>query len=474
MPMDGPPPMGGPPPQGPGQAQPGVIVKPVRGVPVKPVPPEDKKPVEQKEAQTPKSDVSSCGDATEEEAKNKKADEEAKKKADEEKKAAQEKEAIKAKLKAQVVAQQQAQVQAVQVQIQIGGPGAGPGGVIVGPGGQIMPGVQFPFDTTTRVILKEGKPKKEPTCYSGSMRIKAVKDVAAVFGAADPKQHLLGLKVSAEPKMQIAALTDVKILKVVDDQDQRLRAIAESYDDGMNGGFGGPWGGAMPIRAKRGIIIGGPMAPPMIGDGGNHLLPVKLIKGAKESTTLKELSGTITAQVLMSPEQMMEATDIRKASGKTFQGKDGGYIKILGVTENNGQLTLRVEYETPKDVFPVNGMNGQFNNPWGGGFGGGIPVPQGAPPVEQDVKEKEKGQAKKVSVTDAAVYGLTLVDDKGNALPTNQVSVGGRWQPNGTVINEYNLTWTLGKDVAASKLVFSGQRNATVDIPFSFKNVDLK
>jgi len=443
-----------------GAVQPGVIqIRPIRAVPVKPVEakpvedkPVEKKEIEKKEARPVEKDsdepqTSSCGDND---------TDDAKKKAEDEKKQAEQKEVAKKQAQAK-----QIQVQAVQqIQIQVG-----PGGAIA-PGGPGMPGgIQLPFAADTQIILKEGKHDKSTTSYSGSMRVKTIKEPATILGPVDPKQYLVGLQVSAEPKLQIASLLDVKVTKAVDDQDQTLRALpAEGTDDGGIAVWGGP------ARGRGRIVVGGPF-PGQMGNG-NQPLPVKLVKGVKEAKTLKELSGTVTAQVLMSPEQMMEATDIRKSSGKTFNGKETGYIKILGVTENNGQLTLRVEYEAPKDVLPVYGNNNQFGNVWGkqGGFGGQLPPPPQAPGATDDAKTPARPR----TVTELAQYGLTLVDEKGKPLACRNISVGGRWMPNGTVVNEYHMTWAIDKDTVPSKLVFSGQRSATVDVPFSFKNVAVK
>jgi hypothetical protein len=71
----------------------------------------------------------------------------------------------------------------------------------------------------------------------------------------------------------------------------------------------------------------------------------------------------------------------------------------------------------------------------------------------------------------AGYNGLTLQDEKGGPLPCQirpqwRAPAAGAGRPQ----MEYVLTYTAKKDVAA-RLVFSGRRMITVEVPFTLKDV---
>src|SRR5262249_18778509 len=172
-------------------------------------------------------------------------------------------------------------------------------------------------------------------------------------------------KVSPEPKIRWQNFVNLRLDKVVDDQDQTLTQAADApagpggpvprFGPG-GGGFGGGFGGAAFI--------------PNFGTLHQDL-PLRVTKGDKESKSLKLLAGNITAQVLAEPEVHITADNILKAKGKTFKGKEGGLIKVLTVEENGQRLTLSLEFEAPANIVPVN----QGFNPWGGPGGGPMILP---------------------------------------------------------------------------------------------------
>src|SRR5207249_1952938 len=150
------------------------------------------------------------------------------------------------------------------------------------------------------------------------------------------------LKVSLEPKIRWQNLVALRIDKAVDDQGQTLTQAMDApggpggpgnpFGGVGGGGFGGGFGGAGFIPNSAAL---------------HQYLPVRLKKGDKEAKSLKEFAGNLTAQVLAEPEVYLSADNILKASGKTFKGKEGGFLKILGVEENGQHLTLRLEVEQP-------------------------------------------------------------------------------------------------------------------------------
>jgi hypothetical protein len=70
------------------------------------------------------------------------------------------------------------------------------------------------------------------------------------------------------------------------------------------------------------------------------------------------------------------------------------------------------------------------------------------------------------------VTGLELLDDKGNVIPLvgNHFNLQGG---PGAFVQENQLTYQLKEGQKPAKLVFKGSKIATVEIPFSLKDVKL-
>ncbi|HKB37559.1 MAG TPA: HEAT repeat domain-containing protein [Gemmataceae bacterium] len=350
-----------------------------------------------------------------------------------------------------------------------------------------------------QIILKDGKAKDVPTSYSGAVRVQPMDDVAQMFGGAQNGEFLTGLKVSPEPKIRWQSLVALRIDKAVDDQGQKLTQAMDA-----------PVGPGGPVPPFGGV--GGGFARPAIAFpnfGGLHqYLPVRLKKGEKESKSLKEFAGSITAQVLAEPEIYITADNILKASGKTFKGKEGGSIKVNNVNENGQQLTLGLEIEQPANVVPA----GQgFGGGWGGGFNGGGPIqilpalpPQALPPAKppalpkgafqvqvqaQPAIQVAPVQVKQIQIGGGGggivvgggpaffgnTNGVELLDEKGNVIPCVGSGMVGRGAPGGGGITfEHQMTFQLQKDQKPAKLVYKGSKSVNVEIPFTLKNVPLK
>src|SRR5262249_40976739 len=254
----------------------------------------------------------------------------------------------------------------------------------------------FPGIQPGQIYLKEGKPEKAPTDYTGAVRVRAMTD-GKMFGPANNGEHLLGLQISPEPKIQWQQLVAINATKVVDDQDQKLAQA-------MNNA-------AAPV-GPGGVVIALPIARPVGWVGGfgggfgnvHQYGVVRIKKGEKAAKSLKEVQGTITAQVLTPPQAYITADEILKAEGKTFKGSEGGSIKIVEVKkEENGTIKVRFEMEQPANIVPGNnagiGLPGvQIQN---------APAPPGGPGA---------GPGFALPFMPNNTQGFQLVDDKGNAI----------------------------------------------------------
>lgn len=350
----------------------------------------------------------------------------------------------------------------------------------------------FPGQPGQIVLTDAGdKAKKEAADVSSAVRVKALPK-SDLFGQPGEGEILLALEISPEPKLQWQQTMAVRIRKALDDQGQELKEAAPSAP-------------GAPTNIGVGAVVR-PGFHPWFG-GLNQYYPVRLKKGEKAAKSLKELSGTVTAQLLTAPQAVITADNVLKSNGKTFKGADEGSIKILDVSKgDNGTVTVRFELEQPTNVFPANG----------GGFGiapGGIQLqPLPAQPVQARVVPRGALNAAPAQAQPAVVQvqgnggavfqvqvqaqpaigiavgpggmvtsqvgfnGVALLDEKDHAVPVLvQQQVGFKpVQPGQKNVQEYVFVFQLEKGQGDNlKLAFLGRKQTTVDIPFTLKDVTL-
>src|SRR5262249_13880453 len=150
------------------------------------------------------------------------------------------------------------------------------------------------------------------TCYSGAVRVQALP------AAGNPRaaESLLILQVSPEPKIQWQSLVKVQVDKAVNDQGKEMQVMAEA-NPAVNPNT--------PV-ANAAFVVARP--PVGYGAGLHQQVPVRLKKDAN-AKMLKQLEGTITAQVWGDARAMITVNDVLKAAGKTVKGNDGGSIKVI-------------------------------------------------------------------------------------------------------------------------------------------------
>src|SRR5204863_9404619 len=130
------------------------------------------------------------------------------------------------------------------------------------------------------------------------------------------------------------------------------------------------------------------------------------------------------------------------STGKTFKGKEGGVLKVLGIDQNGPTITLKVEFDAPGGVVPAGqgGLGGPFLPAWNGPIQLlPVPVPAPAPQPLPRLKRAFQVQAAPAQVQVAQVaqvqiqiqiggfggpgfpvqgggHGLELLDEKGNVI----------------------------------------------------------
>lgn len=221
--------------------------------------------------------------------------------------------------------------------------GGGPG--IVVPGAPAFPEkVGSPNRPT--IVLTEGKAGELSKDYQGAIRVRSLPAAYAQnFRGIIPNEALgVLLQFQPEPKFQLNNITNIKITKAIDDNDQTLKNF-EPKAGGMGGD--GP-ANELPIAPGAKPAIGRPAVRPAIRPVpflGNGMIFAQLQKGDKESTMLKELTGTATAKIRTEPEVFVTVDNLTKAKGgEAIKGQFDSTIRIKEVKkQENG--TYQIEFE---------------------------------------------------------------------------------------------------------------------------------
>jgi hypothetical protein len=254
------------------------------------------------------------------------------------------------------------------------------------------------------------------------------------------------LVADAEPRLQNFALTaSPRVDKALDDQGQALTTVM----------------GAAPAQANDRLVQRGWVRAGLPAVSGSRQAIVRFKTGEKKATMLKELTGSLTAQALTPTEPLITVDNILKAAGTTSKGKDGGALHVQAVEKQaGGDIQVRLKLEN------IPGANA-FGGP------GGMIVIQGGGRIQIRGNVVINGNAV-IGGGPANASLPILVDAKGNSYQLVNVPNRSTDINNGQVTNEMTLVFRAhaGQGEPA-RLVLNGQRDATFQVPFSFKNVAL-
>jgi hypothetical protein len=318
-----------------------------------------------------------------------------------------------------------------------------------GKGVDIYGGMYGPQPEMALVFL-DGKPSAMPTYYGGALRVRVLPRAAPAANAPQNDTEggtLLTIEVSPEPKMGLQNILSVRIDKVVDEKGAELKTplpfINRSQDYG-----------------DYEMMMRGPMWNTDYSGGmGQNIglskqAPIRLRvpEGVKK---LKEIHGHIAAEILTPMQPLITMEDILNASNKTVEGKGGGSLKVSEVKREDkgdkGSLTLQVVVEKPA-LPQAEARAARMRMMWGG------PIPV----LEQPNDVNAVGKT------------LSLVDEKGQAFKLIAVETKVLDNETGGTV-EYRLTFQPPAAAAKpAKLVYLGQREATIDVPFVLKDVPIQ
>jgi hypothetical protein len=310
--------------------------------------------------------------------------------------------------------------------------------------------MQPPAGPAGQIVLTPGDPTKRHVSQAGSVRVVLRPGSPGPDGKLP--DHRLLLEVSAEPRLAGFQLVGTPgVLKAIDDQGQTLRP-SQDVDRPENAADFDPqlylpYGQSLPVRRSA---------------------TVSLRKGEKPAQALKELSGTLTAQVTLPNEVLASIENVLKEDGRSADGKNGGTLRVNSVEKlANGDYRLQLKMENLDNADPFNNFR------WNAGranlvFQANVINVQGNVVIG--------GRAIAGDGLVAARQGLPeLLDVKGNkyqivALPSLETRINNDQMVRIATVH-YRPAAGSGEP---SRLVLHGNRTVTFPVPFRFENVPLE
>ena len=358
--------------------------------------------------------------------------------------------------------------QAVPLQIQVELPAAGGDAKVVMPV-QVAPAQPVPVQVQIQgqgrmelrsyqspdllagsaIVVRDGTFAKVPTCYSGAIRIRLLPASQASEIVVQPRQEgeaLYVLEASAEPRLQMFAVTGSPSLQLAHDDLQQELTVAMEPMPGANGG---------------------PVVPIYTGSRSVRQMPLRLKQGARKASELTELKGTITIESLTPvPEALITVGDLEKAIGKSIEGKKGGSIHLSSFSkQNDGTYKVQVTFQAPQPFYPVS-------------LPATVVAGVGMAPAPQPANgQRVAHTVKSPSVNPASQARLLpqLVDAKGKVLTLEQIPQRSARGLNGVVVQEITMIYRAGEGVGEpTQLILFGHCKVTAEAPFAFEHVPLQ
>jgi hypothetical protein len=319
------------------------------------------------------------------------------------------------------------------------------------------------------ILLQDGRATPEsihlrvgsPTCYSGTLCIRALAAEAALNGLKKaPGEALLGLEVRAEPGVQVRGVFGVLINRAIDEHGQSLcqrQGTPERQETPNPAGRANIVIGGVPLDLDR---IDNP-------DSSPRRVSVRLVCGQKPATTLKELSGILVTQMRTLPRPLATVDEVLLAANRSVAGPDGSSVKVVSVEQpEKGSVRLLALVDPPEiPPAPESAELERLRQAFGRGGArirgvvaiGGRVINFGGPPAPAE------------ETLTAAHFAL--LDAQGQPLETVQVAATGKTAGR---TREYELTFRAkpGQGEAA-RFVYSAPRVVSVDVPFTLKDVPL-
>jgi hypothetical protein len=316
--------------------------------------------------------------------------------------------------------------------------------------------------STASIVLRDREAEAVPTTVHGSLRVRALPDRAGHLSTA--QQTGINLAVALEPKLTLLAVKQVRVEKALDDRGQALSAIPAD------------------VAAPRPDASVDRMTRRMRGDerpAYEHTVPVRFKRADLPSHTLKELKGVLSLQIMTPPQTVATVENVLNANGQTVTGRHGGALTVHRVTvSGNGTVHVQLEVRPPdaddaslalaEDAVVL--MNANVR----------LQVAQ-MRQIQIARLQQIQGQVRIVNEFRAANglppnakgIGITLIDSKGESYQPSSISRGVHVN-NGVATEQMTLTFPRRNGHGdPAKLVYSAPRRATIEVPFTLRDIKL-
>jgi len=298
-----------------------------------------------------------------------------------------------------------------------------------------------PSSPPPQFVLLDGPAVPTVEARLGAVRVRCL--LPGTPFPAEPTAHdevLFPLQVSAEPRLQLQGSLTLRVEKAIDDRGQSLTATAVTGRLPRN---------AIVEEEQRMMLM-------LLNNGAGMQLPaasggpvaVKVRKGPLAATRLRELTGSVGAQVRIS--EPLVVIEKPAAAGKTEQRSPHGVTLAVSDVDKTvrGDLRFSIRLSIPTDVQMGHGTNVVAR--------GNAPVP--TPPLGT-----------------SEFNGLALVDVQGRRFEVGQAqSELTQFGPQGWT---YNITVTFRTTAEGAaepaKLLFTGSRPTMIEVPFTLQDVPL-
>jgi hypothetical protein len=310
-----------------------------------------------------------------------------------------------------------------------------------------------PVPTPTTIVLLDGPGSTLPTCRNGAVRVRVLPPNIHIDGLQQTAagEVVLPLHVFAEPKLQWQGVAEVRIDRAVDEHGQSLAASAAIRESSTD---------------EDDVLIFNPINGMIVQNSGRRSpVGVRIQRGDKQSTRLAELAGSVTAHVRVA-EALVVAESPLKLAGQTIRGAAGVSLKVKSAGRaDNGEYNVCVELQIPHDVYMV-----------GQGGNGAAMMVGGAMMLQGGVVVRQGSQVPALPAGTTDFQGLALEDAKGRRLPVTRGAIEvTRFNAPEDIVYQFTVTFKPTEAAQEpARIVFTGARPASVDVPFVVKDVPLQ
>jgi hypothetical protein len=293
-----------------------------------------------------------------------------------------------------------------------------------------------------RLVLVDRRPPELPTNYFKGIRVRALPATTPLSGLAksDPNERFVVLEASLEPRFRLDKIIDLRLDRVTDQRDVRVRAtpmfLPTGESDSPQTGYAYPVVVPYPFTLQNGMVE------------GNFR---RCLVRARALRRFNVLQGTLIVEVHKRSEPVITVAHILKASGKSFSTPQGESLQVVSADrQTDGQVVLRLDTTSPL-----------------GNAIAGIQIANGV----IRIRRGPNGPWERAGIDPA---NLHLLDAGGRKFQGAQVSAQGTSFAGRAITQQWSLTYRPEKGQGApARLVYIGVLPVVVDVPFTLRNVPL-